>query len=72
MQVGQGFVRHRGGATLILDASGAPTLIVRQRVDNDERLESEARYTQTAIQRGLLILDGEEYVVNDRERRALC
>ena len=69
---GGGRVRHRGGAALILDATGTPSLIVRQRIDNGHRLDREIAYTRRAIQDGILVRDGKEYVVNRSFRRGLC
>lgn len=37
-------IRHRGGATLILDPTGTPALTIRQRIDNEQRIEAENRY----------------------------
>lgn len=68
----QGFVRHRGGATVILDAHGAPQMIVRQRIDNQQRLEQEMDYADTALRAKQLTLRDGEYVVNPAYRHAMC
>lgn len=65
-------VRHRGGATLILDATGKPSLIVRQRIDNKQRLDREITYTRQAIKDAILTRDGDQYVVSRSFRRRLC
>ncbi|TRW99180.1 hypothetical protein FNJ84_00405 [Paracoccus sp. M683] len=68
----KGFVRHRGGATLIIGPRGQPYMIVRQRVDNDDRIAKEIAYVSEAIARRQLVLQGERYVVDHAYRRSLC
>lgn len=69
---GRGHVRHRGGATLILDAAGTPTLIVSQRIDSEKRLQAEVEYARRAIAERWLTLEGDRYVVDRSRRRNLC
>ncbi len=69
---GRGHVRHRGGATLILDAAGTPSLIVSQRIDGEKRLQAEVEYARRAIDERWLILEGDRYVVDKSRRRNLC
>ncbi|MBU3031099.1 hypothetical protein [Paracoccus marinaquae] len=68
----QSVVRHRGGATLILDPRGTPALIVRQRIDNTARLTAETEYVRKAIaERRMMVEDG-RYVPDRAQRRGLC
>lgn len=69
---GGGFLRHRGGATLIIDQTGKPSMIVRQRSDNENRLLAESAYLQKAINRGDLQLKNGHYVPNRNLRRRIC
>lgn len=67
-----GTVRHRGGATLILGPMGKPRIIVRQRIDNDDRIKAETDYVRKAIALRQLVLKDGRYVVDHDTRRALC
>ncbi|MFV0299652.1 MAG: hypothetical protein ACK5IP_02005 [Paracoccus sp. (in: a-proteobacteria)] len=71
-EVEGGSVRLRGGATLILGPMGEPRMIVRQRIDNDDRIVAETRYLRTAIAQRQLVLQDGRYVVDHDYRRALC
>lgn len=71
-EVGDGQVRHRGGAVLVLDASGKPSMVISQRMDNAQRLEQERAYARRAIRRGLLGLTDSTYEVRPETRRRLC
>ncbi|WP_108502363.1 hypothetical protein [Paracoccus indicus] len=69
---GQGVMRHKGGATLILDATGTPTMIVSQRIDNPYRQEAEADHLHKALARGQMMLDRGRLVPEPGHRRAIC
>lgn len=62
----------RGGATLICGASGRPRFIVRQRADNQIRLEQERDFVAQAVARGWLEPDGEGYAPAQDFRRLMC
>ncbi|WP_304619215.1 hypothetical protein [Paracoccus sediminilitoris] len=70
--MGQGTMRHRGGATLILDATGTPAMIVSQRIDNGHRLEAEADYLRKALSRGQMVIRHGLLVPEPGHRRAIC
>ena len=70
--MGQGTIRHRGGATLILDATGTPAMIVSQRIDNGHRLEAEADYLRKALSRGQMVIRHGRLVPEPGHRRAIC
>lgn len=70
--MGQGTMRHRGGATLILDATGTPAMIVSQRIDNGHRLEAEADYQRKALSRGQMVIRHGRLVPEPGHRRAIC
>ena len=68
----KGFVRLRGGSTVIIGPRGRPFMIVRQRIDNDLRFQAEARYVRKALADGHMALSKGQYVVDHGYRRALC
>lgn len=72
-RLGDGFVSHRGGATLVIDARGRPSHVVSQRIDNDDRMAREIADVRRALRRGALRLaeDG-SYVLDEHFRSALC
>lgn len=67
-----GTVPLRGGGTLILDASGTPAFVVRQRIDNPERRAAEVAFARTAIAAERLALDGGVWRLSAGYRRQLC
>ncbi|MDN5568262.1 MAG: hypothetical protein L0G27_05860, partial [Paracoccus sp. (in: a-proteobacteria)] len=62
----------RGGATLIFDVTGTPVLIIRQRIDNRDRLGAETAYLRTALGDGRMILREGRYVPDPALRRGIC
>lgn len=62
----------KGGATLVCDFTGKPTYIVRQRVDNADRIAQELDFARSAISRGWLVSEGGKYVVSKKFHRRLC
>lgn len=67
-----GDVLLRGGGTLILDSSGSPTFVVRQRVDNIARQQEELAFARQAIRSGMLVSDDGTWRLGLAARRALC
>ena len=62
----------RGGATLICDVTGTPRCIIRQRVDNRDRLDREIDFARDAISKNWLEQKDGLFVPSRQYRIRLC
>ena len=63
-------LHHRGGAVLVISASGKPSHVIRQRIDNEERLAAEMDHVGGLIRSRRLRAVGESYAMEPGYR--LC